>query len=69
VKRTSPEFAYVSKRAATPGMARMGYMNNAGGGFRACKSLKMAIEGIYAFIESALIADSWERSRLPTQLW
>ena len=26
------EFAYVSKRAATPGMARMGYMNSAGGG-------------------------------------
>jgi hypothetical protein len=69
VKRTSPEFAYVSKRAATPGMARMGYMNRAGGALRACKSLKMAIKGICAFIESAFIADSWERSRLPTQLW
>ena len=65
MKQTSPKFAYVSERAEIPEMARMGYLDRAGGALRACKSLKMAIEGIFAFIESAFIADSRDRSSLP----
>ena len=41
MKQTLPEFVYVSERAAIPGMARMGYMNRAGGTKWGCKSLKI----------------------------